>query len=283
MPQAVAPPPKKSPFGSLLQHWRKQRSMSQLALALASGVSQRHVSFVESGRASPSREMILRLARVLDVPFRHQNLLLSAGGFAPCFSEADLSDPALAQVRTALDFMLRQQEPYPASVIDRGWNLLMGNSAGSRLTMLLLGEEKAANLASTGRPPNPMHLMFDPEGFRPFVKDWEQTAGILLQRIQHEAALDGEGSRLDLLATELLAYPEVPDSWKEVRWGSAELPVLTVAFEKNGESLRFFTAITTIGTPLDITVQELRLETLFPADEATDAAMKGLADQQAAC
>lgn len=287
MEEAVSVTSHEKPFGALLRHWRRARGMSQLSLSLAGDVSQRHISFLESGRASPSREMILRLAEVLEIPFRHQNLLLGSGGFVPAFRQSDLADPEMSPVRRALEFMLRQQEPYPAAVVDPCWNVLAGNEASRRFLAAMLGVEKLARLTESGNPVNALRLLFDPEGLRPFVDNWEETVRVLLLRIQREAALAGGEAEGDeerkTLIQDLLSYAGVPSSWSRPHWEQVDLPVLPIDYKKDGNLYRFFTAITTFGTPLDITVQELRLETFFPADEKTADFMKELALDPPAC
>src|SRR5258705_11872769 len=158
-------------FGRLLRQWRSQRGMSQLQLAVEADVSARHLSFVETGRAQASREMVLLLARVLDVPLRDRNDLLVAAGYAPIYRATALDAPALGQVRRALDFILRQQEPYPAIVLDRHWNILLANAATGRLVEALLDPAAVGELGG-----NAMRLMFHPRGFRPYIVNWEPTA-----------------------------------------------------------------------------------------------------------
>ena len=281
MDNTVSVTSREKPFGALLRHWRRARGMSQLSLSLAGDVSQRHISFLESGRASPSRDMILHLADVLEIPFRDQNLLLGSAGFVAAFRQSDLADPEMSPVRRALEFMLRQQEPYAAAVVDPCWNVLAGNEASRRLLAVMLGVEKLTRLAESARPVNAMRLLFDPEGLRPFLDNWEETVRALLLRIQREAALSGGNAEGDeernALIRDLLSYPGVPSSWGRPHWEQVDLPVLPVNYKKDGNLYRFFTAITTFGTPLDITVQELRLETFFPADEKTADFMKELA------
>src|SRR5882672_7085221 len=158
-----------SAFGRLLRQWRARRRMSQLDLAVEAEISSRHVSFIETGRAQPSREMVLLLTDVLDVPLRDRNDLLTVAGYAPIYRETGLEVPAMAQVRRALDFILRQQEPYPALVLDRHWNVLKVNEGSARVQAIFLDPKVVAGLG----PPNAMRLMFHPGGFRPFIVNWE--------------------------------------------------------------------------------------------------------------
>jgi transcriptional regulator with XRE-family HTH domain len=254
-------------FGRLLRQWRSQRGMSQLQLAVEAGVSSRHLSFVETGRAQASREMVLLLARVLDVPLRDRNDLLVAAGFAPIYRATALDAPALGQVRRALDLILRQQEPYPAIVLDRHWNILLANAATGRLVEALLEPQVVGELGG-----NAMRLMFHPSGFRPHIVNWEPTAAALIQWL-HRDALSGFGDpETRRLLEEMLAYPGVPSRWRTLDLDVSTAPFLPLEFRKGDLALRYFTTLTSLGTPHDITLQELRIESYFPADEATELA-----------
>ncbi len=183
-------------FGVLLKQWRSQRGFSQLDLAVTSQVSQRHISFLESGRAKPSREMVLQLAEVLEIPLRQQKLMLTAAGFAPIHAQTDLSAPEMASIRKALDFMLRQQEPYPAIVVDRYWNLLLPNNAATRLLTAFIAPEQLQTHFYRDGKINLMRAMFHPQGLRPFIVNWKDFSGHLLQRLHREAIADGESERV---------------------------------------------------------------------------------------
>lgn len=262
--------PQLDSFGLLLKQWRSQRGFSQLALAVTSQVSQRHISFLESGRAKPSREMVLQLAEVLEIPLRQQNLMLTAAGFAPIHAETDLSAPEMAAIRKALDFMLRQQEPYPAIVVDRYWNLLLTNNAATRLlTTFIAPEQLQAHFYRDGKV-NLMRAMFHPQGLRPFVVNWEDFSGHLLQRLHREAIADGESEQSRALLDELMSYPGIAETWHQSDRTAQNTMLLTVHLKRENLELQFFSTIATLGTPYDITLQELRIECLFPADEATE-------------
>jgi transcriptional regulator with XRE-family HTH domain len=255
--------------GPLLQYWRKARNLSQLALAHEANVSPRHVCFLETGRARPSRDMVLHLADTLAVPLRERNALLLAAGFAPTFRASGLDDPDLAPVRRAVAAILRQQEPYPAVVMNRAWDITATNDAATRFFSLALNGRQPAGGG------NVLRLMFDPDGLRPSVENWETVAHALIARVHREAVggvLDDQGHRL---LTELLAYPEVPKAWATPDPGRA-LPVLPISFRVNGTTFNYFSAITVLGTPQDITVQELRIESFFPMDADTEAAAGAL-------
>jgi transcriptional regulator with XRE-family HTH domain len=257
-------------FGSRLRWWRARRGLSQLDLAGAAGTSQRHVSFLESGRAQPSREMALRLAAALDVPLRQQNALLLAAGYAPAWRESDLTAPELAAVNQALDHMLAQQEPFPAVVVDRRWNLLRANVGAGWLTAFLTGPSPAP--AATGTV-NLAEWLMSPDGLRPLLVNWEEVAIYFLRGVQADAIADGTQETTDLLQR-LLAYPGVPALSHVPALEDLPSPVLAMHFRKGQTSLRLFTTIATLGTPQDVTVQELRIECFFPADEATAQVFK---------
>jgi transcriptional regulator with XRE-family HTH domain len=257
-------------FGSRLRWWRARRGLSQLDVAGAAGTSQRHVSFLESGRSQPSREMVLRLAAALDVPLRQQNALLLAAGFAPAWRESDLAAPELATVNQALDHMLAQQEPFPAVVVDRRWNLLRANAGAGRLTAFLTGASPAPAAAGTV---NMAEWLMSPDGLRPILVNWPEVAIYFLRGVQADAIADGTKETAELLRR-LLAYPDVPALSQMPAIEEPPSPVLAMHFRKGQTSLRLFTTIATLGTPQDVTVQELRVECFFPADEVTSQAFK---------
>lgn len=250
--------------GPLLQYWRKARHMSQLALAHEAEVSPRHVCFIETGRARPSREMVLLLASVLDVPLRERNALLLAAGFAPMYKETHLDAPELASVRTALEAILRQQRPYPAVVMNRCWDLLATNDSADRFFGLLLGG------ASPPGAGNVLRLMFHPGGLRPHVANWEAAAEALVQRAHREAVGGVPDPALAALLEEILGYPGVPRRWRRADLGLPLVPVVPVVFEKQGRRFAYYSTVTVLGTPQDITLQEIRLECFFPADAETE-------------
>jgi transcriptional regulator with XRE-family HTH domain len=260
-----------SAFGRLLRQWRERRRLSQLDLACTADVSSRHVSFLETGRAQPSREMVLLLARVLDVPLRDRNHLLTAAGFAAIYRETGLDAPAMTQIRRALDFILRQQEPYPAIVLDRHWNVLQANAATGRLVTSFV--DPATDLG----PPNAMRLMFHPQGFRPHIVNWEAMAASLIQWLHRDVVSGLADDETRRLLEELLSYPGVPRHWRALDLDVSAAPFLAVEFRKGDLELRYFSTLTSLGTPHDITLQELRIESFFPADEVTEAAARRLA------
>ena len=259
--------------GRLIQHWRRARRKSQLTLALQAGVSARHLGFIEIGRANPSREMILLLAGTLDVPLRERNALLLAAGYAPLYRETGLDAPEMEHARKAVGLILQQQEPYPAVVMDAHWNMLRSNSAAERFFARLISPP------SDGRPPNIVRLMFDPAGLRPFVANWQSVAESLVQRIHREALGGVPDEATHELLEEVLAYPDVPR-----RWHIPDLltpfpgPYLAVQFRKGDLAMDFFSTVTTLGTPLDVTLQEIRIECFFPANEDTERRARRMAE-----
>jgi transcriptional regulator with XRE-family HTH domain len=252
-----------SPVGTLLQHWRRERRMSQLALSNEAGVTPRHVSFVESGRANPSREMVLTLARALDVPLRERNQMLLAAGFAPLYRETGLDAEQLAQVRAALDRMLEHHEPFPAVVMDRHWNVLMANPPAGAMFAFLLGDEDG------GDPPNVVRLMFGP--LRPYVGNWEQTGEALVQRVHREAVGGIPDPETARLLADVLTLPGIPEAWQRPDFSAGQLPILPVEFARDDVAVSYFSMVTTVGTPQDVTLQEIRVEAFFPADERSAA------------
>jgi transcriptional regulator with XRE-family HTH domain len=257
-------------FGTLLKQWRDRRSFSQLDLALTSQVSQRHISFLESGRSKPSQEMVLQLAAVLEIPLRQQNLMLSAAGFAPMHSETDLSAPEMSPVRKAIDLILHQHEPYPAFVVDRYWNLILTNNGATRLLDALIERDKIHALFYTDGKINLMRMLFHPQGLRPFVVNWDSFIDHLLQRLHRETLVERAGDRSTLLFNELMSYPDVANIWQTANRTAHNTLLLNIHLQRDELELKFFTTIATLGTPYDITLQELRIECQFPADAATE-------------
>lgn len=274
MTNTTSPPP----FGQLLKLWRAKRRYSQLDLSLASNVSQRHISFLESGRSQPSRDMVLQLATTLEMPLEAQNSLLTAAGYAPFYQESNWHAPQLRPVQQALDFMLAQQEPYPAVVLNERWELYQQNGGAlSLLNWLLTPEDLMAHVAAHGEL-NLMRLLFDPAGLRPWVEDWTYVAGCLIQRIHREALAAGGSEPLQALLDELLSYTAVPQSWQAPDWSAEQVPLLTMTFNREGQRATLFSTVAVLGMPYDITLQKVRVETFYPADEATDAWLKALAE-----
>jgi len=251
-------------FPEMLRAWRTRRRMSQLELALNSGVSQRHLSFLESGRSRPSRSMILQLSEALDVPLRERNELLLAAGFAPMFRARPLEDPQMAQVLAAVRMMLSNHAPFPAIAVDRCWNIRMTNEPFDRLAAML-GTDVWTRIGGADR--NLMALFFHPQGLRPFIANWDAIAPLLWHRARREAEAAG-GADVRALLDSLSEYQSA-----ETLWSGEDVPlvpVLPLEIVKDGVKVSLFTVISTFGTAQDATANELAIESFFPADAATE-------------
>ncbi|WP_103703090.1 helix-turn-helix domain-containing protein [Paraburkholderia eburnea] len=252
--------------GELLREWRVRRRMSQLLLATEAEISTRHLSFVESGRATPSREMVMHLAERLDVPLRERNTLLVAAGYAPLYRERALDDPHLAAARAAVELVLRGHEPYPALAVDRHWNIVASNGALAPL----VGNASPALLAA---PVNALRLSLHPEGMAPRIVNWHAWRAHLLARLQRQIDASADAA-LMALHDELAAYPAptgaAPACVESIQHHIAVPLRLRTAL---GE-LSFYGTTTIFGTPVDITLSELAIEAFFPADAATAAALR---------
>jgi transcriptional regulator with XRE-family HTH domain len=252
-------------FGSQLREWRLRRRMSQLDLALDAEISARHLSFVETGKSQPSRDMVLRLAERLDVPLRDRNVLLSAAGFAPVFSERKLDDPALREARKAVDLVLKGHEPYPALAIDRHWTLLAANNA---VPPLLAG----ASAELTTGPVNVLRLNLHPQGLSSRIVNLAQWRAHLLERLRRQVELTADPVLAELLK-ELQAYP-VPRAAGPAPKAVSEV-VVPLQLRAGDTVLSFISTTTVFGTPQEITLSELALETFFPADAQTAEILRG--------
>jgi transcriptional regulator with XRE-family HTH domain len=266
-----------TPFGELLRAWRGVRHASQLTLALDAEISQRHVSFLESGRAAPSRAMVLRIAAALDLPLRARNDLLGTAGYAPVYPERPLDAAELERARDALGRILAHHEPYPALVLDRSWNIVLRNRAAARILARCIDEAAMVQRSPDGRL-NFLRLYFDPCGLRSHIQSWEHTGPSLMARLRREAAAY-PGSPSEALLRELL--PSVPPLVVPEAGDEALTPTLPLVLAiDDGETLRLFNTLTTFGTPQDVTLQELRIEMSFPADDDSDRLLRRWADQE---
>ena len=260
-----APPVAPAPVGALLREWRRRRKLSQLALALGADVSQRHLSFLESGRAQPSREMVLRLAAHLELPLRERNRLLLAAGFAPFYPERPLDDPALGAARVAIERVLGVHEPYPALALDRHWTLVMANRAVAPLLV-------DASPALLVPPVNVLRLSLHPDGLARRIVNYRQWRTHLLERL-HQQVLASADPVLEALHHGLRAYPPPPsgDSTDVAVDGAGVFVPFRLATDRG--VLTFLSTTTIFGTPVDVTLAELMLECFFPADEETVGAL----------
>ncbi|MGH8178428.1 MAG: helix-turn-helix domain-containing protein [Steroidobacter sp.] len=255
-----------APVGHLLREWRQRRRMSQLAFACEAEISSKHLSFVETGRSQPSREMLVRLAELLDVPLRERNAMLIAAGFAPMFKERALSDPALQAARTAVDQVLKGHEPYPALAIDRHWTLLASNAA---VAPMLAGV--AANLLTP--PLNVLRLSLHPQGLAPRIVNLPEWRAHLFARLRRQIDVSADPVLIELLK-ELAQYP-APNAGQSAAVHDTTSIVVPFRLAVGGAVLSFISTTTVFGTPIDITLSELALETFFPADAATAAILQG--------
>ncbi len=257
-------------IGALLRDWRQQRRFSQLDLALEAEISQKHLSFVESGRSHPSREMVLLLAEHLAVPLRERNALLLAAGYAPIYLERPLDDPALKAARSAIDLILKGHEPYPALAVDRHWSLLAANGAVTRLLSLVSDAELL-------KPPvNVLRLSLHPDGLAPFIVNFGEWRSHLLARLRQQVRATADGTLGELL-DELSAYPQPDGSTKRHQAAEMEAGIAVPMQLRLGESVLSLISTTTVfGTPVDITLSELALETFFPADAGTAEILRAL-------
>jgi transcriptional regulator with XRE-family HTH domain len=265
-------------FGELLRHWRLTRRVSQLELGLDAEVSARHISFIETGRAKPSREMVVILSSVLDVPMRERNALLMAAGYAPIYRETDLNAPQMAQVRQALELILKQHEPFGAIVFNRHWDLVMANAAYLNLAASLSGAAAPfAPYAITPKPRlNVLQMIFDPAAWRPYIANWETVARATLERLHREAIQHNDPALRELLQT-LLAYPDIPARWRNPDFAIPQDVIIPVEIRFGEQLLKLFTTVTTLGTPQDITLQELSIESFHAADPQTEQLIRSLA------
>ncbi len=263
-------PGARDPFGLHLRHWRQRRRMSQLDLANEAEISTRHLSYVETGRATPSREMVLRLAERLEVPLRERNALLVAAGFAPMYRQRGLDDPALAAARRAVDLVLKGHEPHPALAVDRHWQLVAANAI---VPLLMAGA--APELLQP--PINVLRLSLHPQGLAGRIANLAQWRAHLLERLQQQIAATGDAV-LQSLHDELAAYP-VGDAGHAATAGGGELASVVVPFQLRTDAgvLSFISTTTIFGTPVDVTLQELAVESFFPADAATAQALAAMA------
>ena len=255
------------PAGRLLREWRTRRHLSQLELAAGAGISTRHLSFIETGRSQPSREMVLHLGEHLEIPLRERNALLTAAGYAPLYRESELDAQDMQPVREAIDTMLRAHEPFPAVVVDRAWNLVAANA-----TVGVLMQGIAPELLTP--PINVLRATLHPDGLAPRVVNFEQWASHLVTRLDRQVLLSGDDQAAALL-DELRGYPNVPQRTTFPEIEGAEKVFVPLRLASEGAILTFFSTVTTFGTALDVTLAELVIESFFPADAATAEALTG--------
>ena len=260
-------------FPALLKYWRNSKGLSQLDLGLAADVSARHISFLETGRAKPSRDMVLTLAATLEVPMREQNTMLSAAGFPPAFEESPLGTGEGSPIDRVINRMLAKHEPYPMVVMDSGYDLINSNQSAQRIIQRFI-----ANPAAITQPLNLYEMLFHPDLARPYVKDWESLGRQLLSRINRESILRPYNNRLSLLLDKLLSFEGVPTEWRVPDFTESSQPFLTLKLQNDDFELNFLTIITTFSAPQNITAEEVLIETLFPVDDATELACQTISE-----
>lgn len=256
--------------GAMIREWRQRRRMSQLDLALEAEISQRHLSFMESGRAKPSREMVLRLAEHMDVPLRQRNRLLMAAGFAPTYGERGLDDPVFRPALAAVELVLKGHEPYPAIAVDRSWNMVLANAAAAPF---LDGIEEPSLLSP---PVNVLRLALHPRGLAPRIANLGEWRAHLIGRLRRQIDATADPG-LAALERELSSYPGQPVGAASGCDPASQIAV-PMRVRMNGQALSFISTVTVFGTPLDVTLSELAIESFFPADAATGEFLRKMAD-----
>lgn len=275
MSEAVTPLAPEPTFGRLLRRWRNARRVSQLELSLQTTVSQRHLSFLESGRSRPSQAMVVQLAEALEIPLRDRNTLLQAAGYAPAYRERGLDEDTMQPVRDALERTLEHHEPFPAVVVNRDYDVLMENRAFAALTGLFGDRDALWAACCPDGPRNLLRLMFHPAGARPVITDFERVAPLMLLRLYRETAANGAEAAAAYLA-ELREDPDIPARWHEHDPAAPLPPVLPLTLGDGTVRVSLFSMISTFGTPHDVTTDEIRVETFFPADADSEAVLRGL-------
>ncbi len=248
-----------SAVGPLLNEYRKKSRLSQLELSLLADVSSRHISFIETGRSQPSRAMLLRLADVLNLPHQDSNLLLNSGGYAAAYTELDMDSSEMEAVRQALNLILENHNPYPAIVMDSAYNLLMANQAQQNLILQIVGENRQLPTS------NILEALFRADAFRPFIANWEDVASHLLRRLRKQVLAYSNAGHVALY-DRLLGLSPPPD-WQQPAETTSDGPMLTVDFKMGDMTLSMFSTLSQFGTALDIGMEELLIESYFPADE----------------
>ena len=257
-------------YATTLKTWRANRRLSQLELATVADVSQRHVSFLETGRAKPSREMVIHLAIALDVPLRERNLMLAAAGYSAEYSETALDAPALDQVRGILETVLKAHQPFPAVVVDRGWNVVLANESAQKFVSTMV----ASTSPSVDAGMNAIRVVLHPEGVRRFVVNWEHVATATLRRLEHEMAARPTDSVLRELHREVLTYPGVAGLQKTPALPGPDDLLVPFHYRIGDIELKLFSTIATIGEAHDVTLEELRLESFFAADAESERLLR---------
>jgi transcriptional regulator with XRE-family HTH domain len=258
------------PVGDVLREWRQRRRMTQLDLALDAEISAKHLSFLETGRAQPSRDMVLNLAERLEIPLRERNTLLVSAGFAPLYRERTIDDPSLEKAKAAIDLLLKGHEPYPAIAVDRHWNLVAANKP--------IGILMAVAAPHLLKPPvNVLRLSLHPEGLAPRIINYHEWRAHLIARLKRQVDLSGDAKLAELLR-EISAYPKPSRSVVPIREGDAGEVVVPLQFETHAGPLSLFSTMTIFGSPVDVTLSELAIESFFPADSESAALLRKISE-----
>ncbi|HET6565644.1 MAG TPA: helix-turn-helix transcriptional regulator [Xanthomonadales bacterium] len=261
-------------FPSVCRQWRQYRKLSQLDLALAAEISQRHMSWLETGRSRPSREMVIRLSDALDIPLRERNVLLQSAGFAAAYNESRLDEPTMAPVLEALNHVLEHHEPFPAVVVDRFWNIRKKNRAADLILGIDGDPEALLRRIGAGQEINLALLTLHPQGLRPYISNWQQAAPAFIRRLKCEALATGD-AKVQQRFAEFIELADLGETDHPV--DASLLPVLPLELKIGDLELSLFTVISTFGTPQDITTDELRIETFYPTNTVTEKFFRSMA------
>ena len=263
-------------FGQVLKDWCQHRRMSQMDVSMRSGVSQRHISFLETGRSKPSRATALHLAETLDIPLRERNVLLQSAGYAAAFNDGPLSDARTRLFNDALTAMLDHHEPYPALVLDGRWNLAMANQAALKYFGLYI--DPLEGIAAIGSPTEfqVARLCLREGGLKPYIVNWQELVVTFLQRARRALVFNPRDEYLPALIDEIVGHPDAPPSWREPAWETAPEPAVAMTLEKDGVRTSLFSVLAHFGAPQNVTLEEMSVETFFPADEATRSLLQSL-------
>ena len=251
-------------FGKQLRYWRKNKGLSQLDLALHADVSSKHISFIETGRSKPSREMVFLLATSLDLNLRNRNDLLTAAGFSEGYNQSQLGSEQMQEIQQALQLILQHHAPYPALAFDWHWNILMANSGFQ--SVMKLFQTLNPKLSSSK---NIVDLTFDPNGLKPFIVNWEEVASLIVQRLHREHMENP--SRHQELMQKIFSYSNIPKNWRQIDLIHNPTPTVQLTLKVEDQKLNLFTILSSFGTPIDITAEEITIEHYFPADDQTRA------------
>lgn len=264
-------------FGRLLKQWRRHRRCSQLTLALETGISQRHISFLETGRAQPSRRTVLDLAESLELPLRERNVLLQRAGFAAMYSDEPLASADMGLFRTALDQLLAKHEPYPAMIVDGRWNLIGSNTGALKLFSQFVDLTEVLAPADGAASSFPMvRLCMAEDGMRPFIENWDEVMYTFLQRARHALLANPMDQQVQALIDFLQSHPDAPERWRTPSWNDAPVPALGLRLRRGEQRYALFSMMAHFGAPQQVAAQELSVELFFPADQHTEQALQEL-------